>query len=273
MTRTSIIIPTYKPGDYIKQCVASLAKQTFDKTSYEVLIVLNGCNEPYHSFLKGIVKEYPSTRFQIIQTDTPGVSNARNIGIERCTFENICFIDDDDWVSENYLENLNVKMATADSIVISNFKDYDETADCLKDGYLSKTFQHVSQRQQDISLMTAHRLFSSSCGKLIPKSVIGELRFDKRFTNGEDALFMANISKNVKNISLSTPDTIYYRRRRTGSASRGVMSRRSIISNAIRQYSQYIRIYLSDAKRYNLAFFINRLLAVTKRTILLIIRK
>ena len=38
----SVIIPTYKPGEYISDCLRSLEEQDFPVSDYEVIIVLNG---------------------------------------------------------------------------------------------------------------------------------------------------------------------------------------------------------------------------------------
>ena len=48
----SVIIPTYKPGNYIIECLKSLANQTLSPNCFEIIIVLNGCREPYEEFVK-----------------------------------------------------------------------------------------------------------------------------------------------------------------------------------------------------------------------------
>lgn len=54
-TRISVIVPTYQPQGYIKECLAALDNQTLNKGQYEVIVILNGCNEPYKSNLHKIV--------------------------------------------------------------------------------------------------------------------------------------------------------------------------------------------------------------------------
>ena len=96
----SVIIPTYKPQDYFWECLDSLAAQTLEPERFEVTVVLNGCNEPY----KSLIQEHISSGMQhlnvrLVQTDTPGVSNARNMGIDMANGTYLTFIDDDDYVS------------------------------------------------------------------------------------------------------------------------------------------------------------------------------
>ena len=104
--RISVIVPSYKPQSYTWECLDSLCNQTIDKSQYEVIVVLNGCNEPYNAVLKQYLDKHPEINWNYIQTDTPGVSNARNIGIDIAKGEYITFLDDDDFVSPSYLECL-----------------------------------------------------------------------------------------------------------------------------------------------------------------------
>ena len=84
--KISVIIPTYEPRAYLWECLDSLVAQTFSKDDFEVLLVLNGCSEPYKSNIEAYIekrKEIINIRFT--QTDIPGVSNARNIALDNAT--------------------------------------------------------------------------------------------------------------------------------------------------------------------------------------------
>ena len=107
----SVIIPTYKPQDYLWDCLNSLKAQTMDKHKYEVIIVLNGCCEPYNSSIKHWIIEQSVSNFVLLQTDSAGVSNARNIALDKARGKYITFIDDDDYVSQTYIEELYNKVA------------------------------------------------------------------------------------------------------------------------------------------------------------------
>ena len=43
----SVIIPTYRPQAYLWECLDSLNRQTLSKSSFEVVLVLNGEQAPY----------------------------------------------------------------------------------------------------------------------------------------------------------------------------------------------------------------------------------
>lgn len=264
----SVIIPTYKPSDYIWKCLDSLVSQTLPNDSYEVIVILNGCNEPYYSTIHQYIEESSKgVHFNVLQTDQGGVSNARNVALDKAQGDYIAFIDDDDWVSDNYLELLLKAGKGSNCVVESNVLNYDETNSVYTDDYLTSVYKKLSSASKDLSVLAARRFLSSSCCKLIPREVIGTTRFNKKFKIGEDALFMAEISKDIPYVRLSEPEAIYYRRLRTNSASRSAVSSISRIKNSLSLFWQYIKIYLSSPTKYNLLFFLNRLMAVSKITI------
>lgn len=53
--KISVIVPTFKPKDYLWECLDSLVAQTLAKDDFGVLIVLNGCLEPYRSEIKAYI--------------------------------------------------------------------------------------------------------------------------------------------------------------------------------------------------------------------------
>ena len=83
----SVIIPTYKPKDYLWECLDSLSCQTIEKSKFEVLIILNGCNEPYNTQIIKYIESQQNVQWRLFQTDEPGVSNARNIGLDKAEGE------------------------------------------------------------------------------------------------------------------------------------------------------------------------------------------
>ena len=97
--KVSVIIPSYKPRNYIWDCLDSLKLQTLPKEDYEIILVLNGCSEPWKGEIESFIdRNMIGFNIKLIQTDVPGVSNARNLGIDSAKGEYISFIDDDDFV-------------------------------------------------------------------------------------------------------------------------------------------------------------------------------
>lgn len=262
MKAISVIIPSYKPGDYLQECLKSLVAQTLRRELFEVWIVLNGCKEPFLSDINAFLTTLPlDFDVHLLQTDAPGVSNARNLGIESATGEYVCFIDDDDWVSPNFLEEL---FAKADPSVVVNANILSVNIDkgqTTKDPLYDYN-QFMGQEQT--SMLRVRRLLSSACFKLIPMAVVGKRKFDTKYALGEDALFMASLTDRIRTIRFTPEDAVYYRRIRLGSAMRHHRTLRQRAENCFGLYGSYLGIYLSNPLHYNLLFFLNRLAAVSK---------
>lgn len=80
--KISVIIPTYKPQAYLWECLDSMVAQTFPKEKFEVILVLNGCTEPYKSDIELYISaKMEGMHVQFLHTAHGGVSNARNMGI------------------------------------------------------------------------------------------------------------------------------------------------------------------------------------------------
>lgn len=266
----SVIIPTYRPHAYLWKCLDSLELQTLEKGLYEVIIVLNGCREPYYSnIIEGIGKYSMIVRVE--QTDVAGVSNARNIGLDISSGKYICFIDDDDWVSDSYLQLLYAAIREEGHISVSNVEAINNYSGIKSKSFLSDVYMSL-RHNKTVSLLRARRLLSSSCCKMIPKDIIGSDRFDVSIVRGEDALFMAQISHRIKGVDISEPNAVYYILLRPCSASRSPYKLNSALSDFFLLEYSYLKIYLSNMYKYNLFFFIGRFMAIFKGTLVKYVR-
>ena len=88
--KISVIIPTYRPQSYIWKCLDSLRNQSFQSEHFEIVIILNGCNEPFSTDIKKYLDKYfANYNVSFFQLDQPGVSNARNFAIKQSIGEYI----------------------------------------------------------------------------------------------------------------------------------------------------------------------------------------
>ena len=266
--KVSVIIPTYKPQDYIWQCLESLSKQTLDCGSFEIVIVLNGCCEPWKSELELYISaNMSSLNVKFVQTDQGGVSNARNIGIDLSKGDYITFLDDDDYISPRYLELLYEK-ADTNTVVLSRpfaFNDGDVTKSVPYP--MMDIYEEMHDKTNILISSKVRKYFSGPCMKLIPSNFIQERRFDVRFKNGEDSLFMFLISDKIKDIRFAERDAVYYRRYREGSAVTTKRSRTDVISNGLLQIGVYIKYFFMNPFAYNWGFFCTRIMAAFKQMI------
>lgn len=95
MIKLSIIIPYYDTFHYTIKLLRELQIQVTDEV--EVILVDDGCNETRFDQFK---------EFKIIHVDHVGASAAWNVGIKAATGKFIGFIDSDDMIMMNYIEEL-----------------------------------------------------------------------------------------------------------------------------------------------------------------------
>ncbi len=256
--RISVIVPTYKPHEYIRECLLSLDNQSLDKKDYEVIVILNGCSEPYYSFLESILSEM-SCDIRLIHTMQGGVSNARNLGIDVAEGEYLFFQDDDDYLTSNYLESM-LRLAAPDTIPISNAIAFmDKTREPVTTYRQTKWYKEFAPNHKQ-KYTHIRGFFSGPWMKLIHRNVIGDRRYDIRFKNGEDGLFNFLISNQFKYVDFTPPDVIYYRRYREESAISNLHFNREILINSFFLMWQYTKIYFGEYG-YSLRFYCTRMLA------------
>lgn len=100
MSLFSVVTPTYNDGPIISKAINSILKQKFQ--DWELIIVDDGSTDNTEE----IVKEYTNdSRVHYFKQENKGVSQARNAGIKRAKGSFITFLDSDDSVNEDWLQD------------------------------------------------------------------------------------------------------------------------------------------------------------------------
>ena len=260
--KISVIIPTYKPQDYIWECLTSLSKQSFSTNSYEIIIVLNGCCEPWKTEIETFIRTNLSqNHVKFIQTNQCGVSNARNIALDHAVGEYITFIDDDDHVSPTYIEDL-YNVSNISTIGIARPIAYVDNNMVQVPYPITNIFDRFYPAER-IPFLRLRRYFIGPCMKMFHRDIIGNRRFNPNFSVGEDGLFMFLVSDKFKKCSLANSRSVYYRRYRAGSlvANR---TKEFVQTNNKKLLRETLNIYKSGYERYNFIFFLMQVCSYIK---------
>ncbi|MDD6264985.1 MAG: glycosyltransferase family 2 protein [Clostridia bacterium] len=167
----SIIVPIYKVEEYLDECVESIVNQTY--SDIEIILVDDGSPDKCPRLCDEWAKK--DDRIKVIHKENGGVSSARNAGINIAKGEWIWFVDSDDSVEKDALEELSEYFNAADLIAFNAKIDKLYTKD-------EKFFDSYYFRYQ---------FGFEPWNKLYKKSIIvdNDLRFDTEETVGEDLLF------------------------------------------------------------------------------------
>ncbi len=209
MDKVSIIVPVFNVSpEYLDICIKSLINQTYK--NIEIIIVDDGstkevakCCDKYASENKII-----STYHKINE----GVSVARNFGIQKACGKWISFVDADDWLDENSIENL-IKASKDSDIVYSKWyiNDVKSESDEIKNKEYNKE-ELINAMFYQNELLCLY--LECPCGKLYSKEVITKynIRFTPGISKGEDMLFNFDFIRNITKSSYTKAFTYHYRK-------------------------------------------------------------
>ncbi len=108
MPKYSIIVPLHNSAEFCQKCLDSVRDQTFK--DYELIIVCDKCTDNTEQ----VAREY-SDRVLVTEYGNDGM--ARNAALDQATGEWVLFLDDDDWWLHEYvLEQINEKLREAGNI-------------------------------------------------------------------------------------------------------------------------------------------------------------
>lgn len=121
----SIILPIYNADKYLQKCLNSLLEQTIN--DFEVILIDDGSTDKSPSICDEFARK--DKRFKVIHKKNGGVSAARNTGLEISQGEWVCFVDADDEVKPEWLENFEHSINDDIDIVIqgASIVDYNTT--------------------------------------------------------------------------------------------------------------------------------------------------
>ena len=159
----SIIIPVYNVEQYIKQCLNSIITQTY--CDFEAIIIDNSSTDESGK----ICDEYAQRdeRIRVVHKKNEGVGVSRNLGINEARGEWLTFIDSDDWVEPDYLENLiNCAVSEDVDIILSGGYIGEEPVGVKIERYFDNTFEDGT--------LEFHRLLISKI--LAPNSYMNKMR-------------------------------------------------------------------------------------------------
>lgn len=140
-TTFSVIVPIYNVEQYLKKCIESILKQTYE--NFELILVDDGSPDNCPAICDEYAKN--DSRIRVVHKKNQGLVAARNTGVELATGEYICYVDGDDWIAENLLETVWKKVlqkTEVDMVVYSAVKQFsdhqEEIPYSVKEGLYTK---------------------------------------------------------------------------------------------------------------------------------------
>ena len=210
----SIIIPVYNGEKYLKKSIESILYQTYPE--WELILVDNGSED--NSFR--ICQEYAGRdqRIEVIHLqNNRGVSGARNSGMEQAAGEYVTFLDADDWVAPDYLEQLmNTAQSTQADMLVCGFQRvydkqrYEEGGEVLSGEERNRNFEVKSYSRKEYVGQCLLNGCTHCWGVLYKASLVEGIRFPDKITIGEDVLFLIDAVLQAEKLAVTQYDGYRY---------------------------------------------------------------
>lgn len=178
IVKISVIVPCYKVERYLEKCVNSILASSFK--DFEIILVDDGSPDKSGEIADELATR--DSRIRVIHQKNGGVSKARETGYEASEGEWITFVDSDDTITPNALEDMYKAILDNNTDIVIGFpvgKEYPEVpVDYSIEQYRSDTIM-------------GSRIPVVPWGRLIRHSIITPFMFDvpREVKVGEDMLF------------------------------------------------------------------------------------
>lgn len=171
MPRVSIIIPFNNGKKYLDKCLKSLSNIEYN--DYEIILIDDFSKDNSEQ----IAKKYERTKYYYTNEETIGVGNARNLGIEKASGDYIMFLDVDDTIDTNLLNNLERYMSKDIEMIKYKMKIISEKEENEK----GPDFDTIKGEDAFNKLCFKDKYLDSPCLYLIKKDLFERtnLRFEK----------------------------------------------------------------------------------------------
>ncbi len=207
----SIIMASYNVEDYLDEAIDSICNQTIGfKENVQLIIVDDGSFDKSYNIAKEYQEKYPDN-ILVFKKENGGQASARNYGLNYACGKYLNFLDSDDYLSKNALEE-----------VYKFFEDNYDEIDLLAIPMV--LFERVNgphrlnykfdkgNRIIDLIEEPNNPILSSSSSFIKSESFEG-YRFDENLVNLEDALIINKILLEKKKYGVINTCNYYYRQR------------------------------------------------------------
>ena len=130
--KISIIIPIYNMELYLEKCLESIIGQNFKE--YEVILINDGSTDNSKNIMINWMKKY--NNIIVIDKQNGGQGSARNLGIKKARGEYILFVDADDYIAKDCLNECYIFAKSKNyDVVLFDYFEKTRTGEKIIKGY------------------------------------------------------------------------------------------------------------------------------------------
>lgn len=231
----SVVIPAYNAEKTIIKCLDSIVNQTYK--NLEILVINDGSKDKTQE----LVENYNDKRITLINKENGGVSSARNKGLDAATGEYITFIDSDDYVADDYIEDLYRHCSNGADICCGNYITVDEWGNPvqMRRDEFAEDFEITAQEIAEDYFKWLNLGIVNFGNKLVKRSLIGENRYSTELKWGEDGSFNIEYFKKMNKMYVSAEKRYFY-----------VIHSGQTTARKMKNYTDMMIIHMGDINRF-----------------------
>ena len=131
MWKVSFVVPVYNVDKYLDECISSMLTQ--QNIESEIILVDDGSSDKSRELCAAYAENNTNIIFHM--QEHQGASVARNWGIDHATGEWVCFVDSDDYLKENSLENILGATSSEHQIIYADYASIKESGRMIEHSY------------------------------------------------------------------------------------------------------------------------------------------
>lgn len=237
----SIIIPVYNIENYLPKCIESIVTQSYN--NLQVIIVDDGSIDNTAEIARLYAEK--DDRIVLIQQRNSGVSSARNHGLKKAEGEYVMFVDGDDWIDRNTVEDmLSVVRKYNLDVVRCGFVFEDINSNNRRVSCNKKPLSLIHGEEILRAFLRGYGVYASVCGGLYKRSFIDKYNFsfETGVVIGEDGYFTLKVMSQANSLGImgGLKSAYYHVLVRNNSATRSDIMKRASSAPAP-SYEDYLR--------------------------------
>lgn len=239
----SVIIPAYNIEKYIVFCMDSVIRQSV--TNYEVIIVDDGSTDKTGTLCDEYVRS--KANFYVYHQENKGLSYARNVGVSHAKGEYIIFLDGDDYLMPDALQNFTNGFINSccPDVLLDEGEYYDKEGNIeLSKRFCAEKFGEKDGKHALEFLMTGKPIWAAF-GKAFKRRYWEENKFQFRIgITSEDLDLIYKVIYQAGKVKMVSGCSYCYRCERDGSIMQTVSLKYIIdLINVIKEWEDYFELY------------------------------
>lgn len=252
----SIIIPTFNRANLIISTLESVKSQTY--ANWECLIIDDNSTDATFELVTKFINN--DSRFKLIKKSSEfksGASVSRNIGLTLAKGKFIQFLDSDDILAENKIEEqLNVLLLNDDfSVAVCKWELFDETIEEIKVFNQKSDYKNFEKPLDYFNSIGQHGGFYPPESFFVTKELINFSGYwNENITLNDDGEFFFRLLSNSRKIIFCDQTHVYHRRSKLNGDNLSLLNNKSKAKDLITSWRIIEALFIAKFDNKNSSY-------------------